>query len=203
MTHYTDFIICPVSNPLYVEITAVSSSKEGCLAALLKYMLKEGIDIQVLKKTARGNSHDENWQDLYTVVGDAPYYADILADIKDQTGGLYVDKPIIETVDALNDDAITKWVKPFEYYSGEEKDRYIYAVVNGERCVYRIREAFPESPTLSAYQECCNWRPELNIRVVMAKRLESEMTLEERAKLKQQIVRETGRKSAIKSKKDM
>jgi len=122
----------------------ISDTKEHCYQQLIKFLQKHYIKIYGLKKTARGNSHDENWHSLYTFIdGDNPF-SEVIEEVKSSKGEAYVDAPTVEFIDELSDEEIEKWSKEYSGYSGEEDSRILYAMRYGkEKCIIRISQTFP------------------------------------------------------------
>ena len=137
---------------------SVNNTKEHCLVSSLRYLQKHGFTIHGLKKTARGNSHDENWQDKYSVIGDGGPFANTFKDASEQKKVLYVDSPIVEHLDSLTDEAMQEWSQPFQYYSGEEEHRYIYATRdNKEMYVFDASSVFIQTADKSWEYEKTEW----------------------------------------------
>lgn len=58
-----------------------SDTKEHCYVSFLQYLKNHGYNIEGLKKTAEGNSHDENRQDYYTIIGPDGPFAELFANV--------------------------------------------------------------------------------------------------------------------------
>lgn len=136
---------------------AVSDTKEHCFVTALKYLQKDGFIIHGLKKTASGNSHDENFQDKYTVVGDGGAFADFFDKESKRETVLYVDSPIIERISTLSEEEMERWSKPFAAYSGEEENRYIYAVQGDKRYSFETRMTYIQTPDKSRNYDRLEW----------------------------------------------
>lgn len=123
----------------------ISDSKEHCYQQLIKFLQENYIRIYGLKKTARGNSHDENWHSLYTFInGDNPF-SEVIEKVKSSKAEPYVDAPTVEFIDKLSEEEIKKWSKSYSRYSGEESVRLIYATkYDKKKCVICITETFPQ-----------------------------------------------------------
>jgi hypothetical protein len=139
------------------SFVSVNDSKEHCLISALKYLQKDGYTILGMKKTARGNSHDESWQDHYTVIDDGGIFADFFNKEKERKSSLYVDVPIIKYIDNLSEEEMERWSKPYEAYSGEETYRYIYAMEKNKKYIFEVKEVFIKKENKCSDEEWRNW----------------------------------------------
>ena len=121
-----------------------SDTKEHGYVSLLQYLENHGYNIEGLKKTAEGNSHDENRQDYYTIIGSDGPFTELFENVSKQQSSLYVDSPIIERIDVLTDEYISRWSLPFAGYSGEEDRRYVYVQKAEQPYIYAVERVFPK-----------------------------------------------------------
>ncbi len=136
---------CVIKVDIKGTLIVCSDTKENCFIQLLRYLTSYGYTIYGMKRTARGNSHDECWQDEYTVVNGGGPFADKFQEVSEQTGSIYYMKPAIVRMGTLSDEYMKEWSKPFEYYSGEESNRYIYVVDEfGKTYIYETSTIFAE-----------------------------------------------------------
>ena len=160
------------------EYIIYSNTKENCLVSTLKYLNSHGFVILCMKRTARGNSHDENWQDEYTVINNGDSFSDYFKKVSERKQELYLDKPIINQIETLTDSYIMTWCKPFERYSGEESCRYIYARRGQEMRVYELREVYPEQIEIASYKQLPIWSKNINVRFLKITRVNNNTILE-------------------------
>ncbi len=116
---------------------AVSENRQHCYVTALQYLTSCRFTICGLKKIARGNSHDEDWQDKYTVIKDGGSFAEFFNKESQRKAVLYSDKPIMEYIDNLSIDEMEKWSQYFENFSGEAGWRYIYASKDNKDYIFK------------------------------------------------------------------
>ena len=125
---------------------AVSENRQHCFVTALQYLTNYGFTIHGLKKIACGNSHDEDWQDKYTVIKDGGSFAEFFNKESQRKAVLYSDKPIMEYIDNLSIDEMEKWSQYFENYSGEESFRYIYASRDNKDYTFITKFTYAKTP---------------------------------------------------------
>jgi len=92
-----DFVIRMYSD----NILTAAESKERCYVNLLTYLKRIGYSICGCRKTKEGNSHDDDWQDCYTVVGDGGPFKGMFEKVKQRMASTYECKPALEHIEAL------------------------------------------------------------------------------------------------------
>ena len=157
----------------YNILLAVAGTKERCYANLFTYIKKDGYTVCGCQKAWRGDSHDDNKQDCYTVVGDGSPFSYMFNKIKQQKGSTYENKPAIENIETFTEEKMERWCKPYPNHV-EENSRNVYAV-NGKNIVcFRIKEAYPfrpDAPNPNTYK-WLEWTNSLGLVFLAAKKKE-------------------------------
>ena len=122
-------------------VISLADNYEICYVSLLTYLLNIGFDIQMLKKTSRGDSHDASWRSWYTIVNGAPDYQKEVEQIHSDKGDLYVNEPIIENIETIDESFLRKWAEYFAEYVYEEVERYIFGINSrGKKTLYLLKK---------------------------------------------------------------
>lgn len=167
---------CAIHVDIKGTLIVCSDTKENCFIQLLRYLTNHDYTIYGMRRTARGNSHDENWQHEYTVINGGGPFADKFQEASEQGGNCYYDKPSIVRMDTLSDEYMKEWSKPFEYYSGEESNRYIYVDDEfGKTYIYETSNVFAKPIDKMSHKQEMDWmRNILGVWFLKAMRMEED-----------------------------
>lgn len=146
LNDFKSFIVC-------------SDTKENCYVQLLRYLIHHNHTIYGLKKTACGNSHDEKWQDEYTVINDGGLFKDKFLEISKRESSLYIEKPSIVYIDALTQGCMKEWSKPFTNGNGEEHFRYIYFSDkdSNKPYIYKVKNVYAHPIDKLSHEQWKEW----------------------------------------------
>ena len=148
---------------------SISDTKEHCYVSLLKYLQKENFKIYGLAKTASGNSHDEDWQTKYTFITSDNSFSEFCKKQQNSNGEAYVSAPIVEFIESLTEEEMVEWSKKYEFYSGEENQRVIYAIRDNEKYHIVVEEIFPYTVDKSRQYDRTQWDMRKNICILSAR----------------------------------
>ncbi len=135
----------------------ISDTKESCFVCSLQYLQKDGFMILGLKKTAEGNSHDENWQDKYTVIGDGGDFKALFERENSRLTGIYEDSPIVEHIESLTEEEMLRWSLPYAACNGESQHRYIYAVRDAKKYIFETESEYIQTPDKTRNYDRIEW----------------------------------------------